>query len=51
MASPAQIAANRANAQRSTGPRTEQGKARAASSSFKHGLYAPKVEGVGVALR
>ena len=42
MASQAQIEANRANAQRSTGPRTPAGKARAASNSFKHGLYAPK---------
>ncbi len=42
MASSAQIAANRANAQRSSGPRSPEGKARAASNSFKHGLYAPK---------
>ena len=42
MASPAQIAANRTNAQRSTGPTSPEGKARAASNSFKHGLYAPK---------
>ncbi len=42
MASSAQIAANRANAQRSTGPTSPEGKARAASNSFKHGLYAPK---------
>ena len=42
MSSSAQIAANRANAQRSTGPKSPEGKARAASNSFKHGLYAPK---------
>lgn len=42
MPSQAQIDANRANSQRSTGPRTSEGKARAASNSFKHGLYAPK---------
>ncbi len=42
MAAFAQIAANRANAQRSTSPKSPQGKARAASNSFNHGLYAPK---------
>ena len=36
MASPAQIAANRAHAQHSTGPRTEQGKRRIASNALKH---------------
>ena len=40
MASEAQIAANRANAQRSTGPRTAEGKARAAQNGLKHGLCA-----------
>ncbi len=39
MASPAQIAANRANAQQSTGPRTEAGKRRIASNALQHGLY------------
>ena len=38
MASPAQIAANRANAQRSTGPRTAAGKARSARNHTTHGL-------------
>jgi len=40
MASEAQIAANRANAQRSTGPRTEAGKAASAQNGLKHGLCA-----------
>jgi hypothetical protein len=40
MASPAQIAANRANAQKSTGPRTLAGKQRASLSALKHGLTA-----------
>jgi hypothetical protein len=40
MASEAQIAANRRNAERSTGPRTAEGKARAAQNGLKHGLCA-----------
>ena len=40
--SAAAIAANRANAQRSTGPRTPAGKLKAASNSLKHGLYSMK---------
>ena len=40
MATEAQIAANRANAQRSTGPRTAQGKAVVARNALKHGLNA-----------
>jgi hypothetical protein len=40
MTSPAQAAANAANAQLSTGPRTEEGKARSARNSLKHGLTA-----------
>ena len=43
--SPARIAANRANAQKSTGPRTEAGKARSRANAVKHGLT-----GAGVAL-
>ncbi|WP_031500082.1 hypothetical protein [Bryobacter aggregatus] len=37
--SPARLAANRANAKKSTGPRTPAGKARSASNSLKHGLF------------
>ena len=40
MTSPAQAAANQANAQFSTGPRTEEGKARSAQNARKHGLTA-----------
>jgi hypothetical protein len=43
MSTPNQIAANRANAQLSTGPRTEEGKARSARNSTKHGLTARHV--------
>ena len=39
MASPAQALANRANAQHSTGPRTEEGKARSARNATTLGLY------------
>jgi len=38
MLSPAQLAANTANAQLSTGPRTPEGKAISSKNSFKHGL-------------
>ncbi|MGH9444904.1 MAG: hypothetical protein ACRD3O_04140 [Terriglobia bacterium] len=34
------LAANRAAAAQSTGPRTEDGKRRSAFNSFQHGLYA-----------
>jgi hypothetical protein len=36
------VAANRRNAQRSTGPRTEAGKRRAARNAIKHGLCSPR---------
>lgn len=38
MTSPAKLEANRRNAQRSTGPRTEAGKARSARNAVKHGF-------------
>ncbi|MBM3785566.1 MAG: hypothetical protein FJW30_14475 [Acidobacteria bacterium] len=40
--SEAVLAANRANALKSTGPRTPAGKLKAASNSLKHGLYSLK---------
>src|SRR5579863_6960193 len=40
MASAAQITANITNAQASTGPRTDQGKAASSQNSLKHGLTA-----------
>jgi len=46
-ASAKQVAANRRNAQNSTGPRTPQGKAHVALSALKHGLQAgPFVQGM-----
>ena len=38
MSTPAQITANRLNALKSTGPRTDEGKARSARNAFKSGL-------------
>jgi hypothetical protein len=40
MATPAQITANSANAQRSTGPKTEEGKSAVSRNSLSHGLSA-----------
>jgi hypothetical protein len=41
MASEKQIAANRANAQHSTGPRTAAGKRNSSRNSYHHGLFWP----------
>ena len=41
MPSEKQLAANRANAQRSTGPRTAVGKMRSSRNAFRHGLSGP----------
>ena len=43
MASVAQVLANRSNAQKSTGPRTPEGKAIVAQNAVKHGLLAQRV--------
>ncbi|MBT6095099.1 MAG: hypothetical protein HOH04_10810, partial [Rhodospirillaceae bacterium] len=43
MPSAAQIDANRANARRSTGPRTPGGKTVSRSNALKHGLYAERI--------
>ncbi len=40
MATAAQIEANRVNAQKSTGPRTDKGKVRARLNALKHGMTA-----------
>ena len=47
MSTPAQIQANRQNAQKSTGPRTPQGKAVVAQNALKHGLLARQAVIVG----
>lgn len=44
MATEKQIAANRRNALRSTGPRTEAGKKIASQNAFRHGLSLPRPE-------
>ena len=41
MASERQIAANRRNARRSTGPRSRSGKKRTSQNAFRHGLTKP----------
>lgn len=41
--SPARIAANRANARKSTGPRTRKGKDRSRQNALKHGLLANQI--------
>ncbi len=40
---PCRAEINRANAQRSTGPSSPEGKARSARNSFKHGLYSKEL--------
>jgi hypothetical protein len=40
MASAAQTLANQANAQHSTGPKTESGKQKSSSNAYRHGLHA-----------
>ncbi|MDR3619114.1 MAG: hypothetical protein P4L85_07165 [Paludisphaera borealis] len=46
MATDAQIQANRANAKRSSGPKTDDGKARSRLNALKHGLRASTVNPV-----
>src|SRR5579884_1245491 len=41
--SEAKLAANRTNAEKSTGPTSPEGKARASRNSFKHGLYSKQL--------
>ena len=41
MATEKQIAANRANAQKSTGPRTAAGKLKSSRNAYRHGLSCP----------
>jgi hypothetical protein len=41
MATEKQIAANRANAKRSTGPKTAAGKRRSSGNAYRHGLSGP----------
>jgi hypothetical protein len=43
MATPAQIAANRANAQKSTGPRSVEGKSASRFNALQHGIDAASV--------
>jgi hypothetical protein len=49
MSSERRIRANRANARRSTGPRSDAGKARAAKNALRHGLAIPLVVDEGFA--
>jgi hypothetical protein len=41
MATEKQIAANRANAQKSTGPKTAAGKLTSSRNAYRHGLSSP----------
>ena len=45
MTSNRQIEANRGNAKRSSGPRTEAGKKRSSRNSLRHGLARPMTSG------
>jgi hypothetical protein len=47
MTSVKQLAANRANAKKSTGPRTEAGKSRSRANAWKHGLTAKEITSEG----
>jgi hypothetical protein len=41
--SPEKLAANRTNAQHSTGPQTSAGKEKSAQNSYKHGFYSKRL--------
>src|SRR5581483_7473820 len=41
--SEAKLVANRANAEKSTGPKSEEGKTRSSRNAFKHGLYSQQL--------
>jgi hypothetical protein len=43
MTTPSQIAANQANSNHSTGPKTEAGKSRSAANNFRHGLASGQI--------
>ena len=51
MTSNRQIEANRGNAKRSTGPKTEAGKTRSSRNSLRHGLSRPMTRGSDCEIR